>query len=309
MVIIVTNPKTFSDGTISGIKLFVFNVLPGLFPFMLITKIITELGFVFSVCGKFDKISYKLFGTRGISLYALFMSVVSGYPIGARIIADLYEKNLITEKEAKKMCVFCTTSGPIFVIGTVGSIMFNNFTFGIILYVSHISSSVLLGIIFNLFDKNKQSFSKNETKMQFLKSKNIIGKSINQTIDSLFVVCAYITIFYLIAELFSTLKVFDCLVVAFSPIFKIFNLDQSFVKGFVYGIIEVTRGSKVLSAISTKSALILTSGILSFSGLSIIFQSMAFLKQAKIKTHFFVFVKSVHMILSMLICFLLTLLI
>lgn len=309
MALIIISPKRYTEGTVSGLKLFFFSVLPGLFPFMLLTKLLTELGVLFKFCKKLDRVSYKLFGTPGISFYAFFMSIISGYPIGAKIIADLYGKGLITEKDAKKMSVYCTTSGPIFVIGTVGTIMFGNYLIGIVLYVSHILSSLLLGIIFNLFDRNKQNFNKNNEKVQFFKNQNIVSRCVSETINSLFVVGAYITIFYLLSELLEFTKIFEVCVSALSPLFKALKIDTELCRGVVYGILEVTRGAKVLSSSPIKASVVLASGILSFSGLSIIFQSMAFLKTAKIKTQTFILVKFVHFIFSMIICFLLSLVI
>ncbi len=305
--IIISNPSKFTSGTISGLKLFFFNVLPGLFPFMLLTKLITELGVILKTSQKLDKFSYKVFGTPGVSIFALVMSILSGYPIGAKIIADLYSKNQITEVEAKKMSVFCTTSGPIFVIGAVGVTMFNSYKFGLILYFSHILSSIILGILFNLVTKKKTSKNNNlviKQKLNIIKTPNIISNSINQTINSLFIVAAYITIFYLIAEILETLKVFAFLTNALFFIFSKFGLNINQTSGLIYGILEVTRGSKVLSTSLAPASVILASGIISFSGLSIIMQSMAFLKEAKIKAHSFVLAKCVHCVCSMFLCFL-----
>lgn len=302
MLIIISSPKKFTDGTISGLKLFVFSVLPGLFPFMLLTKLLTELGVMFKFCGKLNNTSYKLFGTPGISIYAFLMSILSGYPIGAKIIADLYDKQLITEEDAKRMSIYCTTSGPIFVIGTVGTLMFESYLFGIILYSSHILSSFLLGILFNLFKKNKLELKKTND-VKFIKNKNIVASSVSETINSLFIVGAYITIFFLIAELLDFFKVFDALILTLSPVFSFLHISPAYIKGLCYGLLEVTRGVKTLSIFSDRIALVLASGILSFSGFSIIFQSMAFLKKAKIKTQYFIFAKFVHFIFSMIICF------
>ncbi len=302
MILIVSSPERFTSGTISGLKLFFFSVLPGLFPFMLLTKLLTELGVFFKISSRLDKFSYKLFGTPGVSIYALLMSIISGYPIGAKIISELYEKGLISETDAKKMSVFCTTSGPIFVIGTVGTFMFGEFKFGIILYLSHIISSVMLGIILHIFSKKKDFSSQNTVVIDFKKKSNIIGESVSQTINSLFVVGAYITIFYLISEVFETLKIFDMIGSAFAYVSSALKFDPKYIKPVVYGILEVTRGAKELSVFANNTSLILASGILSFSGLSIIMQSMAFLKSTKIKAHKFIFAKCLHAILSMILC-------
>lgn len=301
--LIISNPSRYTNGTISGLKLFINNVLPGLFPFMLLTKLMTEIGFIFNISQKLDKFSNKLFKTPGVSIYAFLMSIISGYPIGAKIISDLYEKGQITETDAKKMSVFCTTSGPIFVIGTVGTIMFKSFKIGIILYASHIISSFILGILCGLFSIKEDKSQNQKPFITATKKSNIIAESVNQTINSIFVVGAYITIFYLLSELLDSLNIFKFLNTLFYPLFKNFGISNNDFSGLSYGILEVTRGAKTLSTKITNSSIIITSGLISFSGLSIIMQSMAFLKSAKIKAHNFVFSKCVHAFLSMLFCY------
>ena len=310
MIIIILNPKKYTSGTISGIKLFFYSVLPGLFPFMLLTKLLTENGLIQRIFSKADKLTKTLLGTSGVSLFVFFMSIISGYPIGAKIISDLYEKNIISTSEAKKMCTFCTTSGPIFIIGAVGTGMFDNYKFGVIIYISHIISAFIFGIIYNILTKKSAKNDENKYNspilpqiMQKNQSKNIFSKAVSETVNSVMIVGAYITIFYLAGELFETLGLFSLMVKILSPILKVFGIEKQYCTGIIYGMLEVTRGVKVLSNIKTYSALLISTGIISLSGLSIIFQSMEFLKNAKIKTRTFVFLKFVHSLLSMIICY------
>ena len=79
------------------------------------------------------------------------------------------------------------------------------------------------------------------------------------------------------------------------------KISKSPFSGLIYGLVEVTHGAKSLSSIYPLPVP-LFSAIISFSGLSIIMQSMAFLKTAKIKTRDFVFSKCVLGILSYFIC-------
>lgn len=305
MFILLINPKKFTMGTIDGIGLFFHSVLPGLFPFMLLTKLLTEIGIIVKICNRMNNISYKIFGTNGLGLYAFFMSILSGYPIGAKIISDLYTKNLITQQEAQKMSVFCTTSGPIFVIGAVGTMMFDSYKIGVIIYFSHIISSLILGIVYNIFSSKNKKISSKNCNFFVNKPKNIVNLCINDTINSLFIVCAYITIFYLIGEILTSLSVFECISKCINPILNLLNISQKFTTGIFYGTLEVTRGVKALSCFSDKISIILATGLISFSGMSIIFQSMAFLKNAKIKMHKFVLNKIIHSIFSMILCFIL----
>ncbi|MBR2391458.1 MAG: hypothetical protein IKB06_03080 [Clostridia bacterium] len=307
MLLITANPNRYTSGTISGLKLFFFSVLPGLFPFMFLTKLLTELGFLFKITQKLDKLSHNLFGTPGVSIYAFLMSILSGYPIGAKIISDLYEKNLITSQDAQKMSVFCTTSGPIFIIGSVGSLMFGNFKIGMVLYFSHIFSSFLLGVFYHLLTK-KQNHNRQENNcykiITFSKQNHLISYCVNQTINSLFVVGAYITIFYLLGEILDALNIFNFATKFCIPLANKFNISNNDISGILYGILEVTRGAKTLSSSTSILSISFCSMILSFSGISIIMQSMAFLKNAQIKTRNFVLSKCVHSIVSFIICYL-----
>ena len=300
MAIIIFNPKFFSSGTISGLKLFFFSVFPGLFPFMFLTKLLTNVGFVFKVSNKLSPVSRKLFGTNGLGFYGFFMSILSGYPIGAQIIGDLYSRNLISQKEAKKMSLFCTTSGPIFVIGAVGSAMLGEFKLGVIIYISHTLSSLLLGVISNIFDKSETVLTPQIATAK--KESGIFSKCLNETINSILIVGGYITIFYLISELLCSLKVFSFLTKLLAPLMLKLGFSANETQGILYGIVEITRGCKELSNEFSLKIIPIISGLISFSGISIIMQSLAFLKETKIKMHTFVFGKVVHSILSILVC-------
>lgn len=308
MIIIITNPKRYTAGTIGGLKLFIFSVLPGLFPFMFLTKLLTELGFLFKFTNHLNKPARILFGTPGVSLYAFFMSILSGYPIGAKIIDDLYQKKLITHSDAKKMMIFCTTSGPIFVIGAVGIAMFNSFKIGLILYFSHILSCIVLALFINIFSKNKHQ-ENSITIINKPKNENIFGECIAQTINSIFIVGAYITIFYLLTDILISLNILNFFTATCSPLLKTLNISSECFQGFLYGLIEVTRGCKTLSLIKSRLAISLCSSIISFSGISIIMQSMVFLKNAQIKTRNFICVKIAHSFLSFIFCYLLLIII
>ena len=306
MLLIIINPEAFSNSTISGIKLFFYSVLPGLFPFMFLTKLLTELGVVFKITKRFSGVSEKIFGTPGVSLYCFFMSILSGYPIGAKIIADLYNKHLISEEDAKRMSFFCTTSGPIFVIGAVGVGMLSSFKLGVIIYISHILSSLIFGVVYNLIFKQK---NQSQTSIIFCSKprENLIASALSETISSLFMVAGFITIFYLFTELLSILKIIDFLSNILAKILPFTQISVREFSGILYGLAEVTHGAKDLSLLGHHLAPIIC-GLISFSGVSIIMQSMSFLQQAKIKTHSFIFSKCVLMILSILICKLLILL-
>lgn len=298
MLIILSNPKRYNKSVLDGISLFATCVLPGLFPFMILTRLLTSLGAITKLSKKLEKPTRALFGTSGIASYVFLMSALSGYPIGAKIISDLYSKKIISTEDAKKMSVFCTTSGPIFVIGTIGAIMFGSVQIGIVIYASHILASIMSGIILRTRAKN--------TNVDTLlappnHTDNIIGDTITDSVQSILIVGAYITIFFLLADLLLQTGLINTLVVPIDALFSMFGL-KGVAKGFLCGILEVTRGAKMLSAVPNIWTISICSALVSFSGISIIMQSMNFLSKCKIKARYFVFAKCVHAILTFVIC-------
>ena len=74
------------------------------------------------------------------------------------------------------------------------------------------------------------------------------------------------------------------------------------------GLIEFTKGAKMLSNIgTTRLTISLANFIITFGGLSVIMQSLAFLKKAKVKTSFFVLGKLVQAVISFITCYLICL--
>ena len=66
------------------------------------------------------------------------MSILSGYPVGSRIVADLYSNGSLGRAEAERLSYLCSTSGPMFILGSVGSAMFGDGKAGAILFASHL---------------------------------------------------------------------------------------------------------------------------------------------------------------------------
>ena len=52
------------------------------------------------------------------------MGILSGYPTGAKIISDFRKRNICTKVECERLLAYTNNSGPLFIIGTVGSSFF-----------------------------------------------------------------------------------------------------------------------------------------------------------------------------------------
>ena len=73
---------------------------------------------------------------------ALLLGTISGYPVGARITADLRKNKLISKNEAERLVAFTNNSGPIFIAGAVATGMLMDAKLGSILLTCHILGAV-----------------------------------------------------------------------------------------------------------------------------------------------------------------------
>lgn len=305
MLVLVAYPKQYLDSCLKGIMLWAVVVLPSLLPFFFLTALLTSTGVLIKICKPFDKIANKLFNLNGIAFYCYAMSVLSGYPVGSKIISELYLNGYINEGESSRMSVLCSTSGPLFTIGSVGIAMFNSKTCGIIIYLSHVVSALLVALCFKNYGKKPQKLLK---LYSYEQANNVLYNCMYSSVVSCLIVGGFISVFYVFAEIANNFNLLFLIEKLLSFPLSFFKEGSRIANAFTYGLIECTRGAKALSTFGTNALTVsLATALCSFGGISIIMQSIVFLNKAKVKTKFFILGKFLQMLFSFALCFLLTL--
>lgn len=294
-------PEISIEASLNGLIVWATNILPALFPFFFFTKLIGELGFVTQISDVIAPFTKKLFNTNGISGYVYVISILSGYPVGAKLTSDLYEKKYIDRGQAHRIITFTSTSGPLFILGTVAIGMFNNKVLGYVVLLSHFIGSLTNGLLYRnyMYDKTKSS----QQKLEINPSNNAIEECMLNSIKSILIVGGYICIFFMLITMINHFKLFALLTKLISSIFP--TLNESALTSIFNGIIELTRGCLDLSScgLSTKTNAIILSGLISFGGISINLQALTFLKKMDINIKFYFSQKITHSIFSMILAF------
>lgn len=275
--------------------------MPSLLPFFFISKILLGLGTFKPIIKLNEKPITKIFGVPPVTSYVFLMSILCGYPVGAKIIGELYNGGVITSTDAKKMIALCTTSGPIFVIGTVGANIFEDTKLGALIFAAHVLASVATGIVFNLKRKKNTppATTSAATDNSLKASQNLLSSSVNSTIFSILTVAVYVSIFYMFIDIAYDIKVLGLFSNALAKVFSILNIEPYYANGICSGIIEMTRGVyEIKNGSSLMLKLIIGTSLVSFGGLSIIIQSLTFLNKTKINALYFFFVKCVQVLFS-----------
>lgn len=301
IALLIIHPQKYMDSIISGLNLFFYSVLPSLLPFLFLSKLLNSIGATKFLSKLFAPLT-KLFKAPQISSFVMLMSFICGYPIGAKLVGELYKSGEITLKEAKKIITLSTTSGPIFVIGAVGAGLFNSVKLGAIIYIVHILSSLIVGYVFSLTQKrDKKTSSLTSNKSNFIPP-NLLEDATISTFHSVLTVAVYVSIFYMFIDMAFDLKILSFIEKIISVILNAINIDSRYATGLASGIIEMTRGCKDLSIYPNSIFQIsFASALISFSGISIIMQSLAFLSGTNVSCKYFLLVKLSQFVVSLIL--------
>lgn len=302
-VIIAVFPERYLKSSFSGIKLWAFSVLPSLLPYFFLTTVLTKLNVLDGVFKKFDKPNGKLFRVKGIVSYAFFSSVISGYPVGAKILSDMYAGGLLSEGEVKRAAPLCSTSGPLFIIGAVGVSMFLSKTAGVIMLIAHVLSAVFAALTFRGV---KGEILASDKTLLPQKCDNILYEAAYGAVNSVLIVGAYVAVFFVISDILFDFKILLPLSFVLKPIFSVFGASGCEYY-FISGLMECTKGAKLLSTLGAlPKTVALSASLISFGGVSVIMQSLTYLSGAKVKPLYFLTVKSVQAFYAFLLAFLLS---
>lgn len=178
--VFILNPSVYSKSCLNAISVWALNVLPMLLPFFIFTRIIV------SICppkkSVLDKPFKKFYNTPNGSFLIFFLSVISGYPMGAKLISNMYENKYIDNDDALSTLSFCSISGPMFMIGTVGVSIFHSYKTGLIIMIANLLASIFNGLIFRKRIKSKQIYNKKEDN-NFLKGSNLQIKNVDLALN------------------------------------------------------------------------------------------------------------------------------
>ena len=296
----------------SGLLLWANSVIPSLLPFFIATELLLQTNIVDHLGRFLNFIMRPLFNVPGIGGVAFIMGIISGYPIGAKISADLREQNLITKTEATRLISFTNNSGPLFIIGTVGIFMFGNSLVGILLFITHILASLSVGFLFrfyNLNDNSNYTFSK---KTYYNKSApnisigDMLSKSISNAINHIVIIGGFIVLFSVVLSILKETRFLQLLSSFLYPIFNLLNVTE-FTNGFVCGIVELTNGLNQITSINIKAIstnIIFCAFLLGFGSVSILFQVLSIVSKTDISIKPYIYAKLLHGFLAAIYTFL-----
>ena len=241
-------PDTVCSGAKDGLFLWATVVLPSLFPFCLCTSLIRTY-----TNGSFSK--YLL----------LFAGILSGYPIGAKLSGELYQKGVLSYRNAVFFSGFTNNASPMFVIYFVGSSLLHlgneRYLFYLLLLLSSFLGSFCIRLVLCRSSKDRHTLPVNATKKESADSLSLFDRfdlELNHSAELLIKIGAYILVFSVLTSFLKQMVFFGTLPTA-----------------FLCGILEITTGNHLICQFLPDSILktALSLAITSFGGLCALAQT------------------------------------
>lgn len=225
-------------------------LVPSLFVFFVLSGLLVRLGLAAATEKPLSRICRPLFGVGGSGMTAILLGFVSGYPVGTLCVKTLYQNGALSKTEAERLLAFCNNSGPLFILGTVGTVLLGNPIAGAILYLCHVLSAISVGILFRFYRHSEQPRPCRTAVFHAQTLSTAVGESVRAAVENMLYVCGFTILFSVLIALLD----------AFLPP----NLLLS-------GLFEMTNAcNRIAAQTSPLSAkLPLLSLVLGFGGLSV----------------------------------------
>lgn len=282
--------KTLIFTTISySLNIWVNTLIPSMFPFFIISDILINYQITSYIPKPLKKIFSKIFNTSEEIISIFFLSLLSGFPSSARNIRTIYDKKLITTKEATLALAFTHFANPLFVLSTVAVLFLGNEKYGYLILISHYLGNIIIGILlrnhnttfntnYNLSINKSQSFS------------TILIKAIKSSIDTLLLILGTLTCFLIVSSL----------------IINKINVS-SYLASLIKGILEMTMGLKSISILTIPDIykVVISTMFISFGGLAVHMQVISWLVDTDISYDIFFIFRIIHSIISGILAYIL----
>lgn len=264
---------------LNALDLWYEKMIPALLPFMILSGILLRMDLARPLASCFRPLLGPFFRLNDSCLFVIVFGFLCGFPMGARLCADMLRQKMLTKKQAQYLLSFCNNIGPVYIVGYAAQLLHvSNTAF----LLTGIYGIPLLYGIFNRYtfyynmDTELPDLKEIQTKaLPFLSALN---QSVLTSLDSITALGGYM-IFC------SVLKMIPALLINNPLILEICG-----------GLLEIGNGISQMK--ETPECLIW--GMLTFGGLSCIAQTCSCIQDTGLSVKKYIFDKIAQSILVLL---------
>lgn len=265
-----------AEGIRQGIRLCLSSVIPSLYLFLVFADFLalTDGGTIlfrpFGLLG-------GLFGVPKGTVPVILLSLIGGYPVGAKMLAQKVRRGQLDPRTAERLLCFCVNCSPAFLIAGVGIPYFHSVEVGCVLWGSQAAAVVVTGLLVRCFWGCGDSDSEEEApegKVDYLQG---FVSAVTEAGKSILVICGFVLVFSVIVGVVKQLPGGETWA----------------------GLLEVTVGCAGLAGRRGMEKLILAVVYTSFGGVCVWMQAACFLRGTGVRMRKFVFLRGVYVLVSL----------
>ena len=273
LILLFKDPSISKESIAKSFSLWTNNLVPSLFPMIIINEILINYNFPGVICSIFYKPFNKIFQLSYNGTYLFVMSIFIGTPANAILLKNMLDKKMAQIEEINKLLYVCYFSNPLFLYNML-SLIFSNKKIVLFLLVSHyLANFIILFLIRNKYQANTD----NKIKIESVSLSKLLPNAIKKAFNSLIVVLGVISFYLLISDYFLTTTIFK-------------------------GLLEITTGLNSLIINQSSSKKILAIIIINFGGLSIFTQIKSILEDTNLNFINYFKGRILQIIISLLLC-------
>lgn len=260
MLVLILDGKTALDGARQGILLCLTTVIPSLFPFFVLSILLTGtlMGTSTGILRPLGRLWRLGDGAQALLIPAL----LGGYPAGAQAVALSYESGQLSKDEAQRLLPLCNQPGPAFLFGMV-SLFFPHPGTVWMLWAVVIASAVMTAQLF--------SGPAISGKLSSGTGDRSLSGALRAALGAMAAVCGWVVLFRVILAFFSRWFLW------------VLPMDTQVA---LTGLMELSNGCIFLGKISDPALRFCTAaGILSFGGLCVGMQTASVAKGLSLKAY------------------------
>ena len=278
-------PEITIDAAKNGLQIWFKQILPVLLPFSILSTLLIKSNFIKSFKGNANLIAI---------LFTLSCGFIFGFPIGAKLSADFYKQNLLSQKQATSLTIATNKFSPRYVCGFALPLLFESTAYHKITYVLLYLTPLAIVTIYLIFYENKyipgSTNFKGNSDSQFYINMTIMDESIISGFESLIKICGYILLFSITTNIITSTILY-------------FLKEPPYVITFLLENMEITNGINLLSITEINAYIkyIFAIQLISFGGLSGIAQTGSILTNAGLSLYKYIIGKALLSLLLTLL--------
>lgn len=283
LILLILYSKDIAETVKYCIERCLNTLIPSLFAYMVLCTfliksglseiITTPLWFILRRFIKLDKKTFSVF----------ILSLIAGYPVGIKMLRELIAQNKNYSEIALHISPVCFASGPAFIIGFAGNVIYDSTIAGLIIFISCTLANTIGAVILT---RNNHTAFEEKTKDTTFTGKGITD-IIMSSAKAMLMICL-------------SMILFNIAVILMSCLFEN-SLSQWEIYKYLKAGVEITN----ISSFDATVSLWLTTFFISFGGLCVIFQ-LYLISNGEIKLLRFILLRIPLSALSSVICLIIT---